>query len=165
MIRKLFFIPAGFAVLSLWLFISAANYSEQSEQPCDRLIAPINAYANVRQGPGTNYQVIATMSAPARVQSFSNNWYHLAEGGYVYSGVVTETCATSTPAPTAIVTIVQGTPTRIVTNTPLPPALRTQTAMQYAEQVCVTWPNNGGQICSLYPFGSRMEWQTIQVQP
>lgn len=143
----------------------------------DTVITPINEFANIRKSPAIAADNILGQlkkGETAKTDGLKNGWHHLASGGYVSASVVTASCITGSPRPspnaTTMPTVVivtqtpRATPTRIKTNTPIPAAERTRTAMQYGEQLCIFEPG-GGRICHLFAFGTRFEWQTVPVQP
>lgn len=143
----------------------------------DIVITPINEFANIRKSPAVapdNLLGQLKKGEIVKTDDLKDGWYHLASGGYVSASVVTASCITGSPVPspnaTATQTIVivtqmpRATPTRIETNTLIPAAERTHAAMQYGEQLCIFEPG-GGRICHLFAFGTRFEWQTVQVQP
>lgn len=126
----------------------------------------------------TEIQLLTDPATGLRVR-----WYRLSGGDWVYQSVVsfaeapqrpTASAVAQSPSPTLKSSGISpsstqaATPTRIQTNTPIPPAEITRTAQQYAIEWC--WippsaPADSPGVCSLLPLGSRFTSRVVQIQP
>lgn len=86
---------------ALALLGAAALYPVQ-QVGCVTEITALNIYANIRSLPNTTTgQVIGQINKGEykAVESLTNDWYKLKEGGYVSKSVTTERCTPYTPSP------------------------------------------------------------------
>ena len=101
------------------------------------------------------------------------DWYVMQNGGFVFRTVAVIVTVTSTPTlsvsstPTRTPTATGPpiTPTRFVTNTPIPPAVRTETAKQFSLKVCFFEKGDDGGVCHLFPYDTQVIVEVVQNNP
>ena len=151
-------VMAGLLIWALALFVTGRA---EGAQPCPGIVRG-GANVNIRSTPSTlGNAPVSTLAAgtPAPAQAATAGWHTLCDGGFISGSVVTY--STNTPVPFVSFT---PSPTRLVTNTAVPPAMKTQMAARLAVRVCITY---GGQppLCSLFPLDAKVSQEVVEVQP
>lgn len=156
----LFLLVVGLALAGLCTLAGAAI----AQQPCPGVVRGAGN-VNIRSTPNTaGNSPVSTLAAGTAMPANAvvNGWHLLCGGNFISGSVVTY--STNTPAPLVSLT---PSPTRLVTNTALPPAVRTQVSLYLAREVCVEFDDRGvhEKFCTRFPYDAKVTSDLVWVQP
>lgn len=150
-LRQMKLSPVAVVVLALGL-VAAVNASplRQAQGQC-AAVTPINEFANVRSSPGisagspTNIVGQLRRGQVAAIESTPGSLWYKTALGYVHSSVVVCADPSTGSGPTATVTPIPPTPTRLPSLTPTP-------VISYSiiMRVCIIYGAGRESVCSLF---------------